>query len=627
MTLGEKVGQVMQGDISYWLNLTDGSFNRSGLVDNMSYKAGQFPVGHPIPWAQRYLVEEARLGIPGLVRSEGIHGFSVGNATIFNSPIGYTCASDPDLIEKIAKMITRESIALGVNHLFAPVLNLSRKPRLSRAEEMLGEDPYLSGELGYMFVRGRQKNGVAATIKHFAGFGTPEQGLNAAPIHGGEREMRRTYLPAFKRSILDPDVWSVISAYHSCVTPRATLQLKVGTYDDIPVVADYHLLTEVLRGEWGFKYGITLLPMNGRWNLQPPAIPGLLQDGTLEQNVLRTAVSRTLRSKFTMGPSENPFSAAPQEQWNNLILSEEPVKLNNGVLPIDREKVESIAVLGPMVHGFMNYGDCVVYLSQYRGIPFKDTSTTATYAQGCDFPEAIVAAKAAEAAVKEPWRGFNAAVGEHVDLHNLNPVGAQADLVRENLAVNNYTIVVSSSGKPITKPWISTSAAALVQQFYPSEEGGNALADLLFGKYCTSPSYYGYPKGGRSNSPGQVYENEAMVFRHQYVLSWSLPLYPFGYVKSYSTFQFSDVTIDKVNITALETVTPLLKIGNNSPRDGTEVMQLYVTDRIASVIFLHAGEQKIMCIPIENRWVVEKGKFVIAVGDSAEVLNRGLCFG
>ncbi|PWW77847.1 Glycoside Hydrolase Family 3 protein [Tuber magnatum] len=730
MTLGEKVGQVMQGDISNWLNTTDGSFNRSGLVDSMSYKTGQFYVGYPVPWewvareterAQRYLVEETRLGIPALVQSEGIHGFLIGNATIFNSPIGYACAFDPDLVEKMAQVIAQESLALGVNHLFAPILDLSRELRFGRVEEMFGEDPYLSGELGYSFVKGLQKNGVAATVKHFAGFGTPEQGLNTAPVHAGEREMRRTYLPAFKRSIVDADAWSVMSAYHSCMMVSPQRQIII------------YLLTEVLRGEWGFKYhvmtdaggsnklcndhglcersderAVTMLALvagndvemgGGSFNYR--AIPSLLEDGTLEAKVLDTAVSRILRSKFAMGLFENPFSAAPQERWNKLIHSEEAVKLarqldresivlleNNRVLPIDRGKVKSIAVLGPMAHGFMNYGDYVVYLSQYRGVTpydgiknlFKGTSTTVTYAQGYErwsndksgFPEAIATAKAVEAAVvvvgtwsrdqQELWRGFNATTGEHVDLHNLNLVGAQADLVREILAVNNNTVVVFSSGKPVTEPWISTSAAALVQQFYPSEEGGNALADVLFGTYNpsgklsvsfprdvgTSPSYYDYLKGGRLNSPGQVYENGAMVFGHQYVLSSPLPLYPFGYGKSYSTFQFSDVTLDKANVTASDTVTAELKIRNNSTRDGAEVVQLYVTDKIASVVtpnkelkgfrkvFLRAGEEETVRIPIDvsrlgvwnmrNRYVVETGEFIVAAGDSAEGIKSQSSF-
>lgn len=157
------------------------------------------------------------MGIRGLLVAEiqkltfveGIHGFLVGNATIFNSPIAYGCSFDPkvsistttfqtaqltfpQLVEEMAGVIAEEALALGVNHIFAPVVDLARELRFGRVEEMFSEDHYLSGEIGYAYVVGLQAKKVAATVKHFAGFGTPEQGLNTAPVHGGEREMRRT---------------------------------------------------------------------------------------------------------------------------------------------------------------------------------------------------------------------------------------------------------------------------------------------------------------------------------------------------------------------------------------------------------------------------------------------------
>ncbi|RPB08077.1 glycoside hydrolase family 3 protein [Morchella conica CCBAS932] len=728
MTLEEKVGQVMQGDISNWLNVTDGTFNRTGLVDSMSYKTGQFYIGYPVPWewvaretlrGQKYLVEETRLGIPALVQTEGIHGFLIGNATIFNSPIAYGCAFDPDLVRQMAEVIAEEGAALGANHIFAPVVDLAREYRFGRVEEMFSEDPYLSGEYGHAYVVGLQSKKVAATVKHFAGFGTPEQGLNTAPVHGGEREMRRTYLPAFKRTIIDADAWSVMSAYHS--------------YDGIPSAADYHLLTEVLRGEWGFKYhvmtdaggsdklcndhglcekgdkrAVTMLALTagndvemGGGSFNYRAIPGLLEDGTLDIEILDTAVSRILRTKFIMGLFENPYIAAPEDQWKKIIHSDNSVALarkidresivlleNNGVLPLNKKKVKSIAVLGPMAHGFMNYGDYVVYKSQYRGVTpldginnaLKGSNTKVTYAQGCErwsndqsgFPEAIAAAKEAEVAVvvvgtwsrdqNELWAGLNATTGEHVDVHNLNLVGAQADLVREILAVNKNTVVVFSSGKPITEPWISNSSAALVQQFYPSEEGGNALADVLFGSYNpsgklsvsiprdvgTAPSYYDYLKGGRYVDAGAIYENGTMKFGHQYVLSSPLPLYPFGFGRSYTSFSFTNVTLSQTNVTADAIVTASLKVKNTGKVDGTEVVQLYVTDKVASVVVpnkelkgfakiaLKAGQEKTVKIDVDvstlavwntrHQSVVEKGEFIVSVGDSSESLKSKASF-
>lgn len=248
MTLEDKAAQLLQGDISNWINTTDGAFNASGLVWNMKYRASQFYVGYPTNWttishgikiAQDYLVHNTTLGIPALVQTEGIHGFLMPNATIFNSPIAYACSWNPALVEKMAKAIAKEALALGVNQLFAPVADLGRELRYGRVEEGFSEDPYLSGEMAYSYVKGLQSGDVAATVKHFAGTGSPEQGINTGPVHGGQRELLTTYLPPYKKAIVDAGAYSVMSAYHC--------------YDGVPAVANSYVLTDILRDSWGFK--------------------------------------------------------------------------------------------------------------------------------------------------------------------------------------------------------------------------------------------------------------------------------------------------------------------------------------------------------------------------------------
>jgi beta-glucosidase len=163
MTIEEKTSQLVQGDISNWINMTDNSFNASGLVWNMATRSGQFYVGYPVDqqWindgvkiAQDYLIQNTTLGIPALVQSEGIHGFLIGNATIFNSPIAFACSWNPALIEKMGAAIAQEALALGVNQLFAPLGDLARELRYGRVEETFGEDGYLAGEIGYAYVVG-----------------------------------------------------------------------------------------------------------------------------------------------------------------------------------------------------------------------------------------------------------------------------------------------------------------------------------------------------------------------------------------------------------------------------------------------------------------------------------------
>lgn len=333
MTIEDKTAQLIQGDISNWINTTTNEFNATGLAWNMATRAGQFYVGYPVPqhWisegvkkAQDYLLQNTTLGIPALVQTEGIHGFLIGNATIFNSPIAYACSWDPALVEKMGAAIAQESRALGVNQIFGPLGDLARELRYGRVEETFGEDGYLAGEIGYGYISGLQKGNVSATVKHFAAFGSPEQGLNTAPVHGGERELRTTYLPSYKRQIIGAGAYAIMSAYSS--------------YDGVPLVAHHHILTDILRGEWGYKYWVTsdaggtdrlcsgfkmcqakpldsdaiilyAIPAGndvemggGSYNFEK--IPELVNASKLSIDVVDTAVSRLLRAKFALGCSK-----------------------------------------------------------------------------------------------------------------------------------------------------------------------------------------------------------------------------------------------------------------------------------------------------------------------------------
>ncbi|KAJ5576186.1 hypothetical protein N7535_003112 [Penicillium sp. DV-2018c] len=731
MTIEDKMSQLMQGDITNWMDQNTGEFNYTGLVANMEMKAGMFYVGYPVPWnwiadnikkAQDYLVHNTTLGIPAIVQTEGIHGFLVGNATIFNSPIAYGCSWNPDLVQEMAEIIAQEARALGVNQLFAPVVDLARELRFGRVEETFSEDPFLAGEIGHSYVKGLQSKKVSSMVKHFAGFSAPEQGLNTGPVHGGERELRTTWLPPFKRAIIDAGAWSIMAAYHS--------------YDGIPAVADYHTLTEILREEWGYEYfvmtdaggsdrvctafklcegnpidmdSVTTQLLNagtdvemggGSFNFQK--IPELVKSGNLDISTVDTAVSRLLRVKFEMGLFENPYPAAPEKRWNELIHTPEAVKLarqldkesivllenHDDILPL--KKSGDIAVIGPMADGFMNYGDYVVSKSQYRGItPLAGIKAAVGdkaqihYAQGCErwsndqsgFEAAIAAVKKSDIAIvvvgtwsrdqNELWQGLNATTGEHVDTDTFSLVGAQGPLIKAISSTGIPTIVVLSSGKPITATWISNTTSALIQQFYPSEQGGNALADILFGDYNPSgklsvsfpryvgdlPIFHDYLNSGRSiGDSGMQYENGTLVFGHQYVLGNPTPWYPFGYGKSYSSFEYGDVKLDKETVSRSdETVTVSVEVRNlHETRDGTEVVQVYVEDEIASVVvpnrvlrgfkkvFVPAGESRVVRVEVRvldlgvwdarMRYVVEPGRFRVLVGSSSEDIRGNATF-
>lgn len=260
------------------------------------------------------------------------------------------------------------------------------------------------------------------------------------------------------------------------------------------------------------------------------------------------------------------------------------------------------------------------------------------------------------------WEGLNATTGEHVDVASLNLVGAMPHLVQAIINTGKPTVVVFSSGKPITEAWISSNASALVQQFYPSEEGGNALADVLFGDVNpsgklsvgfpydvgTTPIYYDYLNSGRTVSPGMAYPNGTLDFGHQYVLNTPVPLYEFGYGKSYSRFEYSALTLSKIDVSANDTITATVTVTNNSTRDGTEVVQVYVQDVISSIVVpnkllkgfskvsITAGQTATVEIPlnvqdlglwdINMKYVVEPGEFNVFVGSSSADLRATASF-
>jgi beta-glucosidase len=236
---------------------------------------------------------------------------------------------------------------------------------------------------------------VSATVKHFAAYASPEQGLNTGPVHGGERELRTTYLPSYKREIIDAGAYSVMSAYSS--------------YDGVPLIANHHILTDILRGEWGYEYWVTsdagatdrlcdafnmcqsspidkeavtmyALPAGndvemggGSYNFE--TIPNLVESGKLSMGDVDTAVSRLLRAKFTMGLFEHPYLGVPAHETASLIHTPKHIALarqldgesivllenQDDVLPLS--KTSNIAVIGPMAHGSMNVGSQIFYMS------------------------------------------------------------------------------------------------------------------------------------------------------------------------------------------------------------------------------------------------------------------------
>ena len=622
--------------------------------------------------------------------------------------------------------IAREPQVLGVSQLFAPLADLARELRYGRVEETYGEDSYRAGEIAYSYVQGIQSLGVMATVKHYTASSAPEQGLNTGPVHGGERELRTTWLPSFKRAIMYAGAWSIMSAYSS--------------YDGVPRVSDYHTLSEILRDEWAYEYFVTSdagatdrladpfyvcpSPLNtyssliiegnncvtlsalpfggdvemGGGSFNCRAIPNLVASGRLSEDFINTAVSRLLRAKFAMGLLENSLQIAPKRNWHNMInndYAKHPtreidrdsivlLKNDNDVLPITMN--EKVAVIGPMADGWMNYSDYVVYQSQYRGVTRLEgiqaaiRSDSVLYARGCErwsldqsgLPKAITAAELADVAViivgtwsrdqMELWEGLNATTSEHVDVDSLNLVGAMRPLVEATTNTTTPTIVAFQSGKPLTEDWISNTTTSLVQQFCPSEQGGNALADILFGDVNPSgklsvsfphdvgtlPIFYDYLKFGRTTDPGFVGVDGTLYFGHEYAFGTPQAWFEFGFGLSNTTFDYSNVSLSATNVTATGTITVSIQVKNFGTRDGSEVVQMSVEDMLATVdvpniqlkgfkkVVIRAGETVTVRIPLNvsdcglwnssMQYVVERADFVVSVGVSSVDLRGRASF-
>ncbi|KAL0948856.1 hypothetical protein HGRIS_008976 [Hohenbuehelia grisea] len=672
MTVEEKVAQLIQGDMNGWMSLNDPldntkAFNETGLKEMMRLKGGSIWAGYLVPWekfvfgvevGQRYLMENTTLGIPALIQSEGLHGFT-NNGTIFPSPIGLAASFDVDLVSQVASAISDEAEGLGINHIFAPVLDLSRELRWGRVEENFGEDPYLTGEIGHAFVTGLQSGKrrnvsstaiarMAATCKHFAAFGSPQGGLNLAQVSGGERELRTTFLKPFDRACLES--LTIMTAYSS--------------YDGVPAIANDHILIDILRKEWGYKYWVVsdagsvdlLITLHGTCSTRECAakttlekglsgemgggtytyltLPDQIKAGTVSKQALDQTVGYMLRTKFAMGLFENPY---PYKDWNSTLRTAAAKELlhttdresivllenRNNILPL-KKSIGSIAVIGPHADR-VSFGDYVFFNATLNGVTplggFKqllaDTSVKVNYAEGSKlwsndqsgFPDAVSAAQSSDAAIVlvGTWSldqtllwtpGTNATTGEHVDVADLGLVGAQLDLVKAVKAAGKPTIVVFVSGKPVAEPWIQANTDAVIQQFYPGELGGLALAEIIFGDVNpsgklpvsfphdvgTTPVFYNYLKGSRPLDPGAVLDNGNLKFGHQYVLSTPVPLWSFGHGLSYTTFQYSGLTLSPSTVGRNNDFTVTVTVRNTGAVSGKEVVQVYLTDILASVV-------------------------------------------
>ena len=497
---------------------------------------------------QKWVLENTRLGIPVMFHEEALHGFVAPLATHFPVPLALGSTWDPSLVERAMAVAAREARARGCQHVLAPVIDLGRDPRWGRIEETFGEDPYHVARFGVAAVRGYQgtawplaKDKVLATLKHFAGHGSHEGGINTAPSLIPERLLRAELLKPFEAAVR-AGAWSVMPSYNEI--------------DGVPLHVNRWLLHDVLRGEWGFKglvasdyFAVAQLIDRHRVAVDkadaarraleagidielpdPDAYPeliALIQSGRVAEAALDRAVGRVLAGKFASGLFEQPY-VDPQEAETAVQAPEHRalaleaarkgiilLKNDSSVLPLDRSKLKTLAVIGPNAKG--------VHLGGYstpQPPPGVDVLTGVTKAAGAGIKvlhaegvritehdanwwqdsvtlgdatknrerikEAVGVARQADAIVavigtnestsREAWADNH--LGDAADL---SLSSQQEDLIDALLALKKPLVVVLVNGRPLAIPRVALRVPAILEAWYPGQEGGTAIGEALFG--------------------------------------------------------------------------------------------------------------------------------------------------
>ncbi|MBN2500847.1 MAG: glycoside hydrolase family 3 C-terminal domain-containing protein [Anaerolineales bacterium] len=670
---------------------------------------------------QKYLVEETRLGIPAIVHEECNTGFMAMSATCFPQMIGVASTWEPELIEALAAVVRTQMRAIGAHQGLSPVIDIARDPRWGRIEETFGEDPYLVASMGAAFVKSLQgddpKTGVAATAKHFVGYGVPEGGRNWNPIHLSERELREVFLFPFEVAVRQAGLKSVMNGYHEI--------------DGVPCGASYKLLTEILREEWGFdsvvvadyfsidqlqqthlisgdKQQSAKIALEAGIDIELPStdcygapLLQALEADEIDMALVDRSVARLLIMKFEKGIFEQPYvdaESAPavfdtpeQRALARKIAQKSIVLLKNAdnLLPL-RKDLKSIAVIGPNANNVRNLvGDYAIpchieSLNEMteQGVDFTmpplpksldmddnfvpmrpiletigamvSSETKLTYAEGCGvlnqaldgIPEAVEVARNADVAIvvvgDKSGLTDSCSTGEALDRVELGLPGVQLELVKAVYETGTPVVVVLVNGRPLSIPWIVEHIPAVLEAWLPGEEGAEAVADVLFGEYnpggklpVTVPEHVGQvpmyhyfkPSGGRT------------FWKDKYVDCSNLPLFPFGYGLSYTTFELDKLQVSAAEVPIGDAVEISVAVTNTGARAGEEVVQLYVRDELASVtrpiqelkgfkrVALEAGQSKTVRFRLhtsqlafydrEMHLVVEPGEIVVMVGTSS----------
>ena len=695
MTLEEKIGQLIQLNAVFFGESTaeiTGPLQRLGISEDYIKNVGStlnFHGADEMIKIQDKHLSEDRNKIPLLFMMDVIHGFR----TIYPIPLALGCSFDPELVKECSRMAAREASAGGVQVTFTPMVDYVRDARWGRVMETCGEDMLLNSVMGAAQVEAFQgddlsdNDNIATCVKHFAAYGGAEAGRDYNTVEISERLLREYYFPAYKACI-DAGVKMLMPSFNSL--------------NGVPSIANKWLMKKVLKEEWGFD-GIVISDYNAIGELRKHGITDdakqaakmafdcgcdiemmsaayynhlgeLVREDVFSEEMIDKAALKVLELKKELGMFEDPYHGASVEKEKNVCLTEEHRAIarraaedcavllkNDGLLPLS-EDIKKIALIGPFASTNEIKGswtcngqneDCV---SVEEGIRRLLPNAQITAVEGCSnkwneldrsgFKAAVKAAKKADAVVLCLGE-FQKYSGEGNSRADIGLTGVQEELARLVIEANPNTAVLTFSGRPLVLTELSKIAPAILHMWFPGTEGGNAAANLLFGKANPSgkvsmsfpkavgqcPIYYNHPSTGR---PKTKPEEEHQGYTSNYIGCGNLPLYPFGHGLSYSRFVYESLELDTNELKADSEITVKITVLNDSDRAGKETVQLYMHDLFASTVRpiqsligfekveIGAGERKTVTFKVtepmlrfydaECNLVSEAGEFTLSTG-------------
>jgi beta-glucosidase len=654
MTLQEKVLQ-MSGDSSYW-----------DLIKLVTVEKGKYN-DYPITAGAL-----KRLAIPPIAFSDGPRGVVLNHSTAFPTAMARAASWDRSLQRRVGDVVGREIRAQGGTLWGGVCVNLLRHPSWGRAQETLGEDPYLLGELSLPEVEAVQAHNVMACAKHFA-LNSIDETRNKVDARADERTLREVYLPHFKR-LADADVASFMSSYNKLN----------GDY----AAENRHLLREILKEEWGYRGFVMSDFFAGVYDGKKAALAGLdlempwtvaygrklqaaVEQGEVPVALVDDAVLRLLRRRIDYATRPDPiaYGVSLVRAAEHVALTREAAEKslvllkNDGLLPLDPSTLKSVAVVGRLADSpnLGDYGSSRVYppagtvVSVVGGLRAALGAGRVVHEPGADLAKATVAATAADAVVVVA--GFDQSdEGEYIpeklnkdewggDRVDLALKAADRALIQAVSAANPRTIVVLIGGSAITVEEWHEQAEAILMAFYPGEQGGAAIARILTGAVNPSGKLpFTVPKDLSQLPP---FDNKSLTVVYGYYHGYTLadkkgfePRYPFGHGLSYTKYAYANLVLDEAKVREDGTVTASVDVTNTGSRAGEEIVQLYAgfpASKVDRSVKLLRGFEKVALAPRETKhitlpvkakdlayydpeakkWVVEKVGHTLLVGPSS----------